>query len=381
MKTKTTASSTKRTLPKASAPSSEPEVTIGIDMGDRKHAICAINTQGETIDERPITNTRESLRRLSKKHPGARIIIEVGSHSPWTSRFLQDLGHEVIVANPRKFRAIYQSDRKSDELDARMLAKIGRFDPSLLYPIAHQGEQAQRDLLGVKLRDSLVRQRVDAISAVRFTLKSLGHRLPSPNTNCFAKRARQELELIDQQELLETIEPSLQVIDLLTKKIKEFDKKIEKLCDENYPETELLRQIAGVGPITALTYRLVIGDPERFEKSRYVGAYFGLVPKRDQSGKLDKELRISKAGNAYMRKLLVGAAQYILGPFGPDCDLRRRGLALAERGNKSAKKKAVVATARKLAVLMHRLWSSRSTYTELRCATNPRQLSATESVE
>ena len=163
MKTKTTASSKKRTLPKASAQSGEPEVTIGIDMGDRKHAICAINAGGEIIDERPITNTRESLRRLSKKHPGARIIIEVGSHSPSTSRFLQDLEHEVIVANPRKFRAIYQSDRKSDELDARMLAKIGRFDPSLLYPIAHQGEQAQRDLLGVKLRDSLVRQRVDAI--------------------------------------------------------------------------------------------------------------------------------------------------------------------------------------------------------------------------
>jgi len=140
-----------------------------------------------------------------------------------------------------------------------------RFDSSLLYPIVHQGEQAQRDLLGVKLRDSLVRQRVDAISSVRFTIKSLGHRLPSPNTGCFARRARKELESIDQQELLGTIEPSLQVIELLTEKIKEFDKKIEKLCEESYPETEQLRQIAGVGPITALTYRLVIGDPERFE--------------------------------------------------------------------------------------------------------------------
>lgn len=365
MKTKTT-SSKKRSLAKSSVQAGVPEVTIGIDMGDRKHSICAIDAPGETIDERQITNTRESLRRLSKKHPGARIIIEVGSHSPWTSRFLQDLGHEVIVANPRKFRAIYLNDRKSDELDARMLAKIGRFDPSLLYPIAHQGEQAQRDLLGVKLRDSLVRQRVDAISSVRFTLKSLGHRLPSPNTSCFAKRARKELELIDQQELLGTIEPSLQVIELLTEKIKEFDKKIEKLCNENYPETELLRQISGVGPITALTYRLVIGDPERFEKSRDVGAYFGMVPKRDQSGGVDKELRISKAGNRYMRNLLVGAAQYILGPFGPDCDLRRRGLELAERGNRSAKKKAVVATARKLSVLMHRLWLDRSSYKPLR---------------
>lgn len=335
-------------------------------MGDLKHAICAIDSDGEIIDERKMSNNREALRRLSKKHPGARIVIEVGSHSPWTSRFLQDLGHEVIVANPRKLRAIYENDRKSDELDAQMLARIGRLDPKLLHPIAHQGEEAQRDLLAVKLRDSLVRQRVDAISAVRFTLKSLGHRLPSPNTNCFAKRARVELENMKQPELLETIEPSLQVIDLLTAKIKEFDKKIAALCDEKYPETLTLRQIGGVGPITALTYRLVIGDPERFENSRSVGAYFGMVPKRDQSGGLDKQLRISKAGNTYMRTLLVGAAQYILGPFGGDCDLRRRGLKLAESGACGAKKKAVVATARKLSVVMHRLWVEGSDYIPVR---------------
>ncbi|MGI9239959.1 MAG: IS110 family transposase [Verrucomicrobiales bacterium] len=348
--------------PKPSAQPSIPAVTIGIDMGDRGHYICAIDADGEIIDERKITNTRESLRRLSKKYPGARIVIEVGSHSPWTSRFLKDQGHEVIVANPRKLRAIYENDRKSDDLDAQMLARIGRLDPRLLYPIAHQGEEAQRDLLGVKLRDNLVRQRVNAISAVRFTLKSLGHRLPSPNTNCFAKAARKELDLLDQPELLETIEPSLQVIELLTTKIKEFDKKIEGLCEKKYPATAVLRQIGGVGAITALTYLLVIGDPERFGKSRDVGPYFGLVPKRDQSGGLDKELRISKAGNKYMRTLLVGAAQYILGPFGPDCDLRRRGLALAERGGRGSKKKAVVATARKLSVVMHRLWSTGDQY-------------------
>jgi transposase len=370
MKTNTT-SKTKEPAPKTTAQPCVPEVTIGVDMGDRSHAICALDAAGEIIDERKITNTRESLRRLSKKHPGARIIIEVGSHSPWTSRLLQGLGHEVIVANPRKLRAIYQNDRKSDELDARMLAKIGRLDPSLLYPIAHQGEEAQRDLLGVKLRNSLVRQRVDAISSVRFTLKSLGHRLPPSNTNGFAKCARNGLEVIGQPELLETIEPSLQVIELLTEKIKEFDKKIEVLCEKKYPETGLLRQIAGVGPITALTYRLVVDSPERFESSRDVGAYFGLVPKRDQSGELDKELRISKAGNKYMRTLLVGAAQYILGPFGPDSDLRRRGLILAERGGRGAKKKAVVATARKLSVVMHRLWATRGEYLPTRGESKP----------
>jgi len=341
-----------------------PEITIGIDLGDKKHAVCVMSFDGEIVEQRSITNHKESLRRLSKKYPKSRIVFEVGSHSPWISRFLFGLDHEVIVANPRKTRAIYSNDRKSDEIDALMLAKIGRLDPSLLHPIEHQSEQAQRDLLQIKLRDNLVRQRVDIISAVRFTLKSLGYRLASPNTNCFAKRARLDLEK-NAPEFLVMVEPSLQVIDLMTVKIKELDKKIEKLGEEQYPETKRLRQITGIGPITALAYILTVGDPKRFKRSRDVGAYFGMVPKRDQSGELDKELRISKAGDAYVRRLLVGAAQYILGPFGPDSDLKRHGLDLAARGGRGAKKKAVVATARKLAVLMHVLWVRETNYQAL----------------
>jgi transposase len=368
MKTNTNTSRTAEAPPVgATVPGPNIEgVTIGIDLGDKSHAICALDAAGEIIDRRTITNHRESLRRLSKKHSGARIVMEVGSHSPWTSRFLQALGHEVLVANPRKTRAIYLNDRKSDEVDAEMLARIGRLDPRLLHPIAHQSEVAQRDLLQVKLRDTLVRQRVASISSVRFTLKSLGHKLASPNTNCFAKRARAALEDGEQSEILAMIEPALAVIDVLTAKIKELDRKIAKLGKTKYPETLRLRQVPGVGPITALAYRLVIGDPKRFASSRDVGPYFGLVPKRDQSGDLDKELRISKAGNAYLRTLLVGAAQYILGPFGPDTDLRRAGLKLADRGGRGAKKKAVVATARKLAVLLHALWTSGDGYRPLR---------------
>lgn len=150
-----------------------PFFTIGLDLGDKKRAICVLNQDGEIIDERSNTNHRESLRRLSLKYPGARIAFEVGSHSPWINRFLAELGHEVFVANPRKLRAIYTSDRKSDKNAARMLAKIARMDPELLHPVEHGTEQAQRDLLQVKLRDNMVRQRVDLISGVRFMLKTL----------------------------------------------------------------------------------------------------------------------------------------------------------------------------------------------------------------
>ena len=338
-----------------------PSITIGLDLGDKKHAICVLDQVGNIIDERTVTNHRESLRRLSQKYPGARIALEVGTHSPWTSRFLSGLGHEVLVANARKLRAISANHRKSDRTDARMIARLARVDPELLHPVEHGSERSQRDLLQVKLRDNLLRQRVHIISSVRFTIKSLGIRLPSPNTACFAKRCRILLEG-EHGELLAMVEPSLQILDLLTKNIRELERRIEVLCEESYPATRALRQIPGVGPITALSFVLTVGDAERFGRPRDVGAYLGLVPKRDQSGDLDKQLRISKAGDAYLRRLLVGAAQYILGPFGPDCDLKRTGLALAQRGGPRAKKKAVVAVARKLAVLLLALLKSGADY-------------------
>ena len=335
---------------------------IGIDIGNAKHAVCVTErASGEIIDERNITNHRESLRRLSQKYPGALMAMEVGAHSPWTSRFVQALGHEVLVANPRKMRAIFQNDRKCDLYDARMLAKIARFDPSLLYPIEHQSEEAQRDLLQIKLRDSLVRRRVDFISTVRGTLKSLGVALKSPNTNYFARHARRDLA-DEHTQVLALVEPVLRVLDGLTEQIKELDKEIEALAASSYPQTARLMQITGVGVLTSLSFVLVVGDPERFVQARDIGSYLGLVPKRDQSGDLDKELRISCKGDAYLRRMLVGSAQYIIGPFGPECDLRTRGLALAGRGGKRAKKKAVIAVARKLAVLMLTLLKTGENY-------------------
>lgn len=340
---------------------SVPTITIGLDLGDKRHSICVLDIAGNIIDERTITNHKESLRRLSLKYPGARIALEVGSHSPWISRMLLGLGHEVLVANARKLRAIYSNHRKSDQTDARMIARLARVDPELLHPLKHGSEQSQRDLLQIKLRDNLVRQRVDIISSVRFTLKSLGIRLPSPNTECFAKRCK---ELLKEQhgDLVSMIEPSLLVIDQLTQSIRQLDKRIEKMCDEQYPVTKILRQIPGVGAITSLAFVLNIEDPNRFASNRDVAAYLGLVPKRDQSGEVDKQLKISKAGNAYMRRLLVGAAQYIMGPFGPDCDLKRQGELLCARGGSRAKKKAVVAVARKLSVLLLALWKSGKDY-------------------
>jgi transposase len=345
--------------------------TIGIDLGDKKHSVCALDASGSIIYERSITNHRESLRRLSSKYPGALIAMEVGTHSPWTSRFLSSLGHEVIVANPRKLRAIYANTRKSDRQDACILARLARVDRKLLHPIKHGSEEAQQDLLQVKLRDNLVSQRVNVINSVRMTLKSLGIRLPKHCTAVFTKRCRQHLTG-EHAGVLAMIEPSLDVIDSLSSGIAKFDKTIDETCSR-YPVTSRLMEIRGVGPITALTFVLVIDNAERFTSARNVPAYLGLVPRRDQSGDVDKQLRISKAGNAYLRRLLVSAAQYLLGPFGTDCDLRRQGLRLASMGGARAKKKAVVAVARKLAVLMYTLWRRELDYDPLHLANQTNQ--------
>ncbi len=337
---------------------------IGIDLGDIQHAVCVTDKDGKILKESPLANRRDSLEELAAEYPNALIAMEVGTHSPWISRLLEDCGAEVLVANPRKLRAIYTNERKCDSLDAKMLAKLARLDPELLHPVQHNSEEAQRDQLAIKLRDTLVRQRVNIMASVRGTLKSLGIRFKSSCSPCFSQYAREALK--QHAELSAAVAPGLEVIDSLTAQIRHYDKTIAKRAKENYPITQILQQIGGVGPITSLSFVLHIEDPKRFPDPRQVGAYLGMVPRRDQSGKSDKQLAISKTGNRYLRTLLVQSAQYILGHFGPDCDLRRHGLKLAARGGKAAKKRAVIAVARKLAVLMLTLWQRQSDYEALR---------------
>jgi len=327
-------------------------VTIGMDLGDKNNAICILDSLGKVVEQTTVANTSDKLTHFFAKYKGVTVAIEAGTHSPWISRLLADFGCNVLVGNPRKLRVIWDSNEKDDTRDAEMMARIARFDPDLLYPITHRGEAAQIDLELLQARDILVKNRANLINHVRGSVKSLGCRLPSCSTESFHRKVVEDLP----EELRNTLEPVVQIIGQLSAQIKEFDCQIEQLCAEQYPETELLRGIKGVGPLTALAFVLILEDPTRFDKSRQVGCFLGLTPRRDQSGETDKQLRITKAGNPYLRRLLVGSAQYILGPFGEDCNLRRFGLRLAARGGKNAKRRAVVAVARKLAVLMHRLW-------------------------
>ena len=342
----------------------EGRVTVGVDLGDRTSQCCVLGEDGQVREEFSVPTTQQAFRRRFLRQEHACIVLEAGVHSPWASRLLSELGHEVIVANPRRLRLIYGNDSKNDRADATYLARVGKLDPSLLSPLAHRSVTSQCDGALIRSRQALVRTRATLINHTRGMVKSFGARLPRCSTRAFAKKVDEHVP----EALRPALGPVLTMISALTSEIRGLDQKIEALARDNYPETSLLSQVQGVGSLTALAYVLRVEDPARFPRARAVGSYFGLRPRQADSGKLKPQLRITKAGDQMLRCLLVGSAQYILGPFGPDTDLRRFGLALAARGGKSAKKRAAVAVARKLAVLLLRLWVSGEVYEPLRNA-------------
>jgi len=290
-----------------------------------------------------------------------RIALETGTHSPWVSRVLKDCGHEVIVANSRKLRLIYENRRKNDRVDAMYLARLARLDPQLLSPVEHRGPEAQKDLALLRSRDALIQARTQLINHSRGLVKSIGQRLPRCDSDAFARKILGAVP----ESLKAGLLPVLEMIESLSVQIKLLDRRVDTLANQAYAETKLLRQVTGVGPITSLGYVLILENHRRFAKSRAVGSYVGLTPGSRRSGNSDPQMRITKEGDALLRRLLVGSAQYILGPFGPDTDLRRFGLRIAQRGGKNAKKRAIVAVARKLAVLLHHLWRSGEVYVPL----------------
>jgi transposase len=338
------------------------QLTIGLDLGDRFSFYCVLDEAGEVILEQKLPMTREALRRAFEKMPRSRMALETGTHSPWVSRQLTELGHEVIVAHARNVRLIGDSSRKDDRIDARTLARLARIDPQLLSPVRHRSAKAQIHLTVIRARAGLVSARTALVNTARGLVKSYGERL----RKCGTQQVGRELGVGLSDELRTVLEPLLEEVEALNGRIKEYDRRIEQIAKESYPEVSLLQQVKGVGTQIALTYVLTIEDPHRFRKSRDVGCFLGLRPGRRNSGQSEPQMHISKEGDRYLRTLLVQGAHYIMGPFGEDSDLRRWGLQLAERGGKNAKKRAIVAVARKLAVLLHRLWVSGEVYEPLR---------------
>jgi len=350
--------------PKGALAPNRDRLTVGVDLGDQWSNYCILGLEGETLAEGQWRTTREDVAAFFRALAAARVVIEVGTHSAWVREVVVGCGHEVLVANPRLMEGTKRRKRKNDRLDAQKLARLGRVDPQSLFPMEHRSTEVRQDLVVLRARETLVAMRTQLINATRGLVKSMGARLPKCSSPSFPKKVEDALPA----EVREALLPLVRLAEELSDQIRVYDERIEKLGREKYGHTELLRQVKGVGPLTSLAYVLTLENPDRFRKSRDVGPYLGFVPRQEDSGDSQPQLGINKAGDTMLRRLLVGSAHYILGPFGPDTDLRRYGLKLCERGGKNAKKRAVVAVARKLAVLLHRLWISGEVYEPLRHA-------------
>jgi len=329
--------------------------TIGIDLGDKISRYCILDADGNEVEEGCFRN---QISSLEKHFAGVRrrIALEAGAQSAWISRELKRLGHEVIVANARELKWITASDCKNDPVDARKLARLARADVKLLAPIEHRSAEQQTELALIRARDAVLRARTLLINSARGIAKGFGVRLPKSITLRFGARALATLP-----EFLKTaLAGLLEQIDALSRQVSAYDQRIVALA-ERHPEIERLTSIPGVGTLTALTFVLTLGRAERFAHSRDVAGFLGLHPKQRQSGARDPQLGISKSGDPYLRKLLVQCSHHILGHWGPESALRRWGLAKAA-GGKRASLRAIVAVARKLAVLLHRLWTTGDFY-------------------
>ena len=335
-------------------------LTVGLDLGDQWSNYCIVGLGGETLMEGQFRTSPQAIGEFFQGLSQSRLVIEVGTHSARVREVIAGIGHEVLVANARRMEGSKRRRRKNERIDAVKLARLGRVDPKSLYPIQHRSTEVREDLVVLRTREAMVESRTKLISAVCGLVKTMGGtRLPSSSTEAFSRKVATEIP----QPIRETIQPLLRLIASLSEEIKCYEQRIEQMAGEKYQHTELLRQVTGVGPVTSLAYVLTLEPPLRFTRSRDVGPYLGLVPAQDDSGESQPQLGIRKAGDRMLRKLLVGSAHYILGPFG----LRFTTIwnELCARGGKNAKKRATVAVARKLAVLLHRLWISGEVYEPL----------------
>src|ERR1700694_94094 len=240
------------------------KLTIGLDLGDHWSCYCVLDEAGKIILEQKVATTPEAMKKAFAKIPQSLIALETGTHSPWVSRLLTELGYKVIVAHAQKVQLITKSSRKDEPRDARTLARLARIDPELLGPVRHRSAQAQIHLTVIRARATLVSARTALVNAARGLTKSYGERLPK----CGTEQMNREMAKGLSPALRNVLEPLLREIESLNERITEYDRRIEQIAKEVYPEVVLLKQGKGVGTVIALTYVLTLDDPHRFRRSR-----------------------------------------------------------------------------------------------------------------
>lgn len=324
-------------------------ITIGMDLGNRKHTVCAVGAAGELLWRREVANTPEALRPFFEENAGATVAMETGLCCRWISALAKSCGCGVLVGNARRLAAIWQSKRKNDGNDALLIAKIARADRELFHPVELRDDERHEMVQIIELREVLVAQRTQAVNSVRGLCKAQGVFIPKCDASCFHRVAGESIPADARWKF----GPMLRHLRELAEAVKRYDAMLEEYARGHFKEeVEILRTIPGVGTITSCAFVAHVADPGRFGKARDAGAYFGLTPAQDQSGDRDAPRRITKAGSTLVRHLLVTAANYVMRDSSADTALKRHGERICARGGKVSRRKAKTAVARKLAVLM-----------------------------
>ena len=334
-------------------------ITIGMDLGNKKHAVCALDQAGNVMWRKDVANTPEALTAFFEENADATVAMETGLCCRWISALAKSCGCDVVVGNARKLAAIWMGKQKNDENDALMIAKLARADRELFHPVALRDDERHEMVQVIELRDVVVSQRTQAVISVRGLCKAHGVFIPKCDASCFHKVAADAIP----DGMAWKFKPMLRHLKELAATIKRYDAMLEEYAQEHFKdEVGLLQTAPGVGLITSCAFVALIADPGRFGSARDAGAYFGLTPGQDQSGDKDAPKHVTKAESALMRRLLVTAANYILRASSPDTALKRHGERICARGGKVARRKAKAAVARKLAVIMLAMLKSGKPY-------------------
>ena len=343
-------------------------ITIGMDLGNRKHTVCAINGAGELLWRTEVINTPEALKPFFEENAGATVAMETGLCCRWISALAKRCGCEVLVGNARKLAPIWQSMQKSDENDAFMIAKLARFDRGLFHPVSLRDDERHEMVQILELREVAVSQRTQAVNSIRGLCKAMGVFIPDCDATRFHKVAKDAIP----RDLSWKFLPMLRQLKETAETIRQYDAMLKRYASGHFgEEVALASSIPGIGPVTSCAFVALVGDAKRFGKARDAGVYFGLTPARDQSGDRDAPKRVTKAGSKMMRRLLVTAANYVMRTSSPDTAIKRHGMRICARGGKIAKRKAKVAIARKLAVVMLAMLRSGRPYEDRLAANVP----------
>lgn len=322
---------------------------VGFDVSKEETSYCVMDKDGKVLARGKTATDPTALFEALREHClcPERIVMETGTLSHWLVRELRERGLPVELIDARQAHAVMKlQHNKTDANDAELLAEIAR--TGFCRPVAVKSEEAQGGRIALKARSHLVRQRRDTENTIRGLLASLGHRFPK-GVGKFARRVRAILE--EHPELGAVVEPLLCARAALATSLEALDKEVVRLAKDS-PSCRLLMSAPGVGPVTAMAFASTIDDPGRFSKSRTVGAYVGLTTRRFQSGEMDYSGRISKHGDTMLRALLYEAANSMLTVVRQAHPLKDWARRVKKR---TSHKKACVALARKLAVILHRM--------------------------